>query len=309
MAKQKSWGSIKPSVGYRVNYGDPISKDLVACWLMNEGAGDFAYDIAGKNNNKGTLGGMAFPATTTSGWGIGQFGGAVNFDGTDDRITAGVAGSYAFIQNTFRYSISMWVKLTSATTRQTFMCNNAGTTTKKGFLLIFEYGVGVGTSAVRMIVSKGVANDSTDVRTPDNAITDSNWHHIVVTGDGVLSTINIYIDGVLQAPTLSDTIGAVSSGDSSQTLTIGALTGLTLPFGGKMDAIRIYNRTLVGSEVKRLYEEPFAGIETPMTGKYYVAVAGGSLIKSINGLAITSVKSLNGLAIASVKSRNGLSNV
>ena len=39
------------------------------------------------------------------------------------------------------------------------------------------------------------------------------------------------------------------------------------------------------------------------------ASAGGSLIKSINGLAIGSVKSINGLAIASVKSINGLSNV
>lgn len=36
---------------------------------------------------------------------------------------------------------------------------------------------------------------------------------------------------------------------------------------------------------------------------------GGSLIKSLNGLAIASVKSRNGLAIASIKSINGLSNV
>ena len=38
-------------------------------------------------------------------------------------------------------------------------------------------------------------------------------------------------------------------------------------------------------------------------------VAGGSLIKTINGLAIGSVKTVNGLAIASVKNINGLSNV
>ena len=36
---------------------------------------------------------------------------------------------------------------------------------------------------------------------------------------------------------------------------------------------------------------------------------GGSLIKTINGLAIASVKTINGLAIASVKTVGGLTNV
>lgn len=41
----------------------------------------------------------------------------------------------------------------------------------------------------------------------------------------------------------------------------------------------------------------------------YTAAAGGSDIKTINGLAIASVKTINGLAIASVKTLAGLSNV
>lgn len=41
----------------------------------------------------------------------------------------------------------------------------------------------------------------------------------------------------------------------------------------------------------------------------FVPTAAGSLIKTINGLAIGSVKTINGLAIASVKSVNGLTNV
>lgn len=36
---------------------------------------------------------------------------------------------------------------------------------------------------------------------------------------------------------------------------------------------------------------------------------GGSLIKTVNGLAVASVKTWNGLAIASVKTINGLTNV
>lgn len=37
--------------------------------------------------------------------------------------------------------------------------------------------------------------------------------------------------------------------------------------------------------------------------------AGGSLIKTVNGLAIASVKTIKDLAIASVKTVNGLTNV
>lgn len=48
-------------------------------------------------------------------------------------------------------------------------------------------------------------------------------------------------------------------------------------------------------------------------GQYYIneqdAAAGGSLIKTWDGLAIASVKTINGLAIASVKNVNGLTNV
>jgi hypothetical protein len=37
-----------------------------------------------------------------------------------------------------------------------------------------------------------------------------------------------------------------------------------------------------------------------------VAAAGGSSIKTVNGLALASVKTVNGLAIASMKTMNGL---
>lgn len=46
----------------------------------------------------------------------------------------------------------------------------------------------------------------------------------------------------------------------------------------------------------------------PLIG-LFPAAAGGSLIKTVNGLAIANVKTINGLAIASVKSWNGLTNV
>lgn len=43
--------------------------------------------------------------------------------------------------------------------------------------------------------------------------------------------------------------------------------------------------------------------------EYVPGGGGGSLIKTVNGLAIASVKTINGLAIASVKTYNGLTNV
>ena len=90
---KKNWGTTKPSVGYGVDWSDPISKGLVGCWLFNEGAGAFAFDIARKN--KGTL-------TNGPTWTSGRFGKGLSFDGTNDYVSAGNIGN---VQN-----FSYWIK-------------------------------------------------------------------------------------------------------------------------------------------------------------------------------------------------------
>lgn len=61
--------------------------------------------------------------------------------------------------------------------------------------------------------------------------------------------------------------------------------------------------TLTANQVQGVFGEFLPVLDNVQTA------AAGSLIKTVNGLAIASVKTINGLAIASVKTHNGLTNV
>ena len=62
--KPKFWGSVKPPAGTQVDWGDPISNDLVSYWLMGDNGG-IATDII--RSNQAHLEGSAT-------WGVGTLG-------------------------------------------------------------------------------------------------------------------------------------------------------------------------------------------------------------------------------------------
>ena len=50
---------IKPPVGAQINWGHPLAKGLIGCWLINEGRGNYINNIVNKPKAKGTLGSTA----------------------------------------------------------------------------------------------------------------------------------------------------------------------------------------------------------------------------------------------------------
>lgn len=71
----------KPPPGARLDRAHPLSRGLVACYLLNEGAGTRIMDISGKYD--GTLTNMVLP------WVGHKYGNALNFDGVDDFVDCG----------------------------------------------------------------------------------------------------------------------------------------------------------------------------------------------------------------------------
>jgi hypothetical protein len=80
-----------------------------------------------------------------------------------------------------------------------------------------------------------------------NAITDTNYHHIVVTGDG--TTIKVYIDGVLKVPN-TNTWSGLSTGNSNREFRIGSGAN---QFNGIMDELGIYNIAIPQTQITELY--------------------------------------------------------
>jgi len=83
------WGRQKPFLGSQINLAHPLAQRLVALYLMNEASGNTITNLV--DGSIGTLTGMAFPPTATSGWNPGENGPALAFDGTDDCIPIGIS--------------------------------------------------------------------------------------------------------------------------------------------------------------------------------------------------------------------------
>jgi hypothetical protein len=183
------------------------------------------------------------------------------FDGVNDYLTSiGSLGSYAFIQNTARFTFSFWMKLASATNRY-IIAGNTNSAGHKGFQLSFENGVGAGTKAIRIATLNSVAGGSVIFRTTDNAIIDTKWHHVVIVANGSADSALIFIDGEPVSIT-SKVNNALSSGNSSLILTIGSQTnGFTFPFGGQLDDFRIYDVALSTSNIIYLFTGGTSGTD------------------------------------------------
>ena len=284
---KKNWGTTKPSVGYGVDWSDPISKGLVGCWLFNEGGGSIAYDIAKKN--KGTLTNMAFPATATSGWGSEKFGKTLNFDGTNDYVNIG----NQLIADSQTFTMSTWIK-TSLTSRVSIFAQDISVSAKKFQIAVSS----TGNLVLTHVNSGGTYIDSSTSNTP---VPTNTWTHIVAVYNFSGLVKQGYVNGVLQTLS-SPTLSAPPSGVTNAYIGKDR-NGL---MSGSLDDVRIYNRALSATEAKRLYSEPFAGILSPVKRRINSISAGSSLIKTINGLPWASVSTRNGLSTSSIKTINGL---
>ena len=177
------------------------------------------------------------------------------FDGTDDYVASiGAVSSYSFIQNTQVFTISAWIKLNSTTARQAIVANT-GSPADKGFYFMFETaGAGYGSKALRFTSVKGGAI-IINAQSPDNSITDTLWHHVVVQGTGSGNNITFYIDGTARTTTYNTSFLSFSSGNSTNVLDIGTLnsTSPLLFFNGSIDEVRVYNRALTAQEITTQY--------------------------------------------------------
>lgn len=284
--------------GMLLDRNEPINRGLVGFWPLNEGSGTRVNDLSDKRNPGNTINGPIW-----TGGNKGNIKTALSFDGTDDYVTMGNAEAMGFDRTT-PFSFSFWISVRSISS-QIILSKQDSTSPNPGYFLAVS-----STGQMRVVMRKTITTNEIDTSTTEVMFADSAWKHVVVTYDGSsnASGVKIYVSALVRTQTVAVN-NLTTSITNSIPFQLSGRNGANIPINAKIDNVRVYNRALSADEVMRLYTDPLVGLYVPNRGKYFVAAAGGSLIKSINGLAIASVKSLNGLAIASVKSRNGLANV
>ena len=199
-------------------------------WKLDDGAGITATDSSGNAN--GTLVNMD-PATD---WVTGHTGSnALDFDGTNDKITFGTGPSLSGQTN---FTISAWVKTTSTASGTIIQQRDGGfngqywlRTNANGTVNFALYG----DNAYQF-------NFSTTA-----TVNDGNWHHVAVQRDGADG--KIFIDGA-QSATASGTIRNLSS-------SIGVAIGADIRdnnnfFNGTIDEVGIYKNALSAAKIASL---------------------------------------------------------
>lgn len=237
-----------------IDWSHPLNRGLVSEWagvpLSGWIGSNKLRDLArgGKNPNDGTLTGMAFPPSSTSGWQgtrgrVGGYG-CLAFDGSNDYVDCGTVSSAALSQVT----LAAWMYRSSSSNPM-----YAGWTTVSPNRLMLEW-----------------KNDGNFYGTTDDGVVSNypffsnsatGWHHFVLVFNGSLaqtSRVAVYYDGVSQSLTQGGG-GNPTVTHQSGSFTIGVNTSASLFGNGAADDVTLINRALSSTEVAVLYAESKTG--------------------------------------------------
>ena len=195
-----------------------------------------AYDFSSSGNN-GTFKGAGEPAWTTSG----KYNGALSFDGTDGYVDCGNDTS---LRPATDWTIEYWAKVAALSPAEYkgALCYQIDTSNR---FYIRHPSLG-GSSVLVWSNVDGTTQLST------GQATDTNWHHWVFTFEG--TTWKTYKDGDLKVTdTGKNDFGNLVGADNHLYLGV-ANSALGGAFNGAIDEVRIYNRALGQSEIKKHYE-------------------------------------------------------
>jgi hypothetical protein len=208
----------------------PAAAAPVLALGFNDGSGSTARDSSPSRNN-GTLSGATW---TTSG----KAGGALSFDGSNDRVTVPDASS---LDLTKALTLEAWVRPRSIGRYDPILLKE----TSGGSV----YDLYAANSALRPAVDLG----NYQVSAPSGTTATNTWTHVAATYDG--SVARLYVNGVQ----VSARTGVPNVPTSSGSLRIGGTTLWAGEwFNGFIDELRIYNRALSQADIAADMSTPIA---------------------------------------------------
>ncbi len=207
-----------------------VDSNTLALWHFDEGAGPTANDESPYNND-GSVNGPS--------WTNGIFDQALDYNGGSDHVAVSDHPSLEFDPGepiTFEF----WVKTTAT-------WNNIIIKYQEGITGNFQFYTWHDGSVVFNILC--VNKNRPGIWGP--VITDNKWHYIAGVRDINMDQLLLYIDGELVKYCEDTTTGKI---DTPGPLKIGKYVGgSALPFNGKIDEVRISNRSLSAFEIADNY--------------------------------------------------------
>ena len=219
----------KPPLGAKLNFGHPLAKGLVGCWLFNEGSGDKVFDYSGQGYH-GTIYDIA-AQSATSGWNLGSHGMEMMFDGSNDRVS--VSGLPIIGTNPFTLLISM--------NPRTLPAGNK----------VF-WGHSLDQITILVNAANKIQFYSSGYRMEGSGVVEINTpYFVVIVGNS--SSINMYQDLIQCGATWTTNYNLAPT---SFNFGSHSSTGVE-PFPGRISFAMRYNRALSANEIAYLYSNPY----------------------------------------------------
>jgi len=221
--------------------GGPVLEGLVLWLPMDEGEGSVVNDKS-RFGNHGTIFGAQWVSLNDTY--------ALSFDGTDDTI---YTSSPSFIDDT-QGTVEIWVQFTDLTQSHCPISISVDGGQDDELLFMYYRGSDDDEKIHIYFAIDGVS--SWVAATAADAITDTGWHHWVVTSDG--STVRAYLDTIEKTLTTSKGTNSgqwMASATDADVFTVGALRRATpvIDTKGNIGEVRVYNRALTPQEIQYNY--------------------------------------------------------
>ncbi len=206
-----------------------ITEGLLGYWTFDGKYMDWSTDLKIRDASGNGFHGTTTIATST-GPTIGKVGQALNFNRSiSDYVSLGTSPT---LTPSSAITMAAWTNSNNDTLTQRIL--------DKGTYFFRHQG-----KNVRCSIDTG---SITILTTTGDHLKANEWHHVACTWDG--QNIRVYVDGVLIGGPTAKT-GTMT--DNGNQLRIGSDATHALPFSGKIDDVRLYNRALSDGEIKQLY--------------------------------------------------------
>lgn len=256
----------KPPLGVTINRLHPTASELEGRWLFNENSGDVVHDLSG-NGNHGTLMGMDFPPTVTSGWNPGEDGPALAFEDVDEYVDNSRPSNLTALPLT----ISARLRFTSPVAFQIYSVAGLFDSDHAEARYQLRVSPRGGASTWIAYAVHGSGGGSSTASSPE-LVMDYEWHDLCAVFVGTAERY-IYVDGLLRA---SNTGGRAEVMTNCDDFLVGARNngGFSEYCKGLIDDVILYRRVLTAREVSDLHVNRFAAFVWQMPLVVAAAVAG-----------------------------------
>lgn len=223
---------------------------LVAYYPMDENTGTTTADSS-RYQNTGTL-------KTTAAWSAsGKIGSAIDINGstvTSDNGSVNIA-DHSGLPSGSQMTFEAWVYSRDTSPVRT-VASHWSTGISESWRILQNGG-----SAYVVIASAQSSGTNNYFITSGSAFTANTWLHLVVVYDGSQAQtdkVKVYLNGVRKSGSTGGTFPSTLQ-DSTASLSLGGLNGVSSAFPGLIDQVKLFNRALSAAEVKAEYDAQDAG--------------------------------------------------